>query len=1047
MEVKEQSNTSGDIIFNNDEYCELEDEEIHPPQEEPLLDINLPSKKDDLQSLVEEEKHNDIIYDEDNIIYDPKVRKLNEIDISNKQEIIDILMDESLITKKPIINEESIKEKNKNKYPHIRSSLTRTVTEEAEHLDKKPTYAKFGYQINSKKGNPEFIKDINTAARLLKNDIIKENKDVAQLLFNDINKSMDNKRLTGKQIGEKIKATLENKKKHLEEIEAKVHEEQKFQETFAPVINRRKKDEGRRDLNTFLKSMDEFQKKKDDKNKLNLLTKETEIRKLNIGKPQVDKNSEKLFKRKSMNEPAFKRLYDKRVNNMQKMKEAEEKKLLLEKEEEKKRKEKEYELKKNNPYKHIKSKINLHKKTQSQTDLLKEDYTNNPRHSSVGKKVRKVKSAININKYKDNSFIKTKTNLELKDIESNKILYNKFIINFEKAFNSLKNEINDSENNLQELDLYQYHKLLYNLNIVTYQPEKLENKENNILKKDKKEKNGVQIEENKLVNDSFNILKLKRKKVKLKNVKNFLICALGLQNYNLYRMFMDSHEHEIKKLFPLSKYKKEEIPELIIIKQNEELLSKISKKINNNNKYFQISKNREMFFTSEKASNIKLDFSTFGVNYRKKKQRVKEEKLIYLIQKNFTFKPDIGEKSNELYQKYKDRVHTNYNETNASNSKSNSIFQKTATNYLDRVLLLEQKKEAECQKKREEIEQKEKQECTFRPKISPYNLTKREKRDEYNLKYNTDISEDKKTNIITKKNSKKNKNIFIELYENGLEKIKSKKDKSKEQVELEEQKSEFTFQPKIENLDPKSIPKTNFNNDIYNEKEYQFLYERLKHGRLERLVDMNKNNRCGLNDELKKYVKDKKEYNYIQNEQYFNPDDPFFYNSMEIKYITNSINQFEQENNRKSGNKEKKNHQKSKKEENNLEINKANNKKNINSIKKNNNKKAFENLIIEKKNEIEESNKTGNNFEKRTKDDIPLLIIDVNIKDGFKKKIYVYEGDTPELLAENFAKENNLEIETKNKLQSLIRNHMIRLLSRIDEENQISSTTPNKKNK
>ena len=42
------------------------------------------------------------------------LNKLNEIDISNKQEIIDILMDESLITKKPIINEESIK-KQKNK--------------------------------------------------------------------------------------------------------------------------------------------------------------------------------------------------------------------------------------------------------------------------------------------------------------------------------------------------------------------------------------------------------------------------------------------------------------------------------------------------------------------------------------------------------------------------------------------------------------------------------------------------------------------------------------------------------------------------------------------------------------------------------------------------------------------------------------------------------------------------------------------------------------------------------------------------------------------
>ena len=61
-----------------------------------------------------------------------------------------------------------------------------------------------------------------------------------------------------------------------------------------------------------------------------------------------------------------------------------------------------------------------------------------------------------------------------------------------------------------------------------------------------------------------------------------------------------------------------------------------------------------------------------------------------------------------------------------------------------------------------------------------------------------------------------------------------------------------------------------------------------------------------------------------------------------------------------------------------------------------------------------------------------MLILDKESK----KKIYVYEGDTPEGLANKFAEEHNLEPETKEKLQNLIHNHMVRLLTRIDEENQ-----------
>ena len=114
-----------------------------------------------------------------------------------------------------------------------------------------------------------------------------------------------------------------------------------------------------------------------------------------------------------------------------------------------------------------------------------------------------------------------------------------------------------------------------------------------------------------------------------------------------------------------------------------------------------------------------------------------------------------------------------------------------------------------------------------------------------------------------------------------------------------------------------------------------------------------------------------------------------------------------------------------KKKEKNIELNKK--------IENNNelNKKIEKNIQLDKK--IEKSDEINK------KEEIPLLIIDVNIGQGIKKKIYVYEGDTAENLAENFASEYNLEPDIKNRLESLIHNHMQRLL-RIDEEENLPST-------
>ncbi len=126
--------------------------------------------------------------------------------------------------------------------------------------------------------------------------------------------------------------------------------------------------------------------------------------------------------------------------------------------------------------------------------------------------------------------------------------------------------------------------------------------------------------------------------------------------------------------------------------------------------------------------------------------------------------------------------------------------------------------------------------------------------------------------------------------------------------------------------------------------------------------------------------------------------------------------------------------------ENNKEA-KIMDKKEKNTVNKSNN-------IENQDNNQGEENKSENEGDPEKRDEIPLLIIDVNIRQGVKKKIFVYEGDTPEELAEKFAKEHNLEVETKNKLQSLINSHMLRLLTRIDEENQsISEKSQNAHNK
>ena len=128
---------------------------------------------------------------------------------------------------------------------------------------------------------------------------------------------------------------------------------------------------------------------------------------------------------------------------------------------------------------------------------------------------------------------------------------------------------------------------------------------------------------------------------------------------------------------------------------------------------------------------------------------------------------------------------------------------------------------------------------------------------------------DNNINYCSETTRKKQKkfNRFDELYQMGKEKQRLKRNRSKETIEIQEHNNEYTFHPNIYHLTEK-IPETKFTNDIYNEKEYICLYERLKRGRLERKVRESNKERFELSNKLKQFIKDNKEFNFLQNDKY-----------------------------------------------------------------------------------------------------------------------------------------------------------------------------------
>ena len=129
--------------------------------------------------------------EEDNGITDPNVKKLMKIDLNDKEGIIDLLMKDNLVKKSEIKIDKIIKKQNMAKYDHVEPKVGKS-----EIGNMKTTYGRKGFQIEQEEGNPEFIRDINIAATVVKDQIEKENNDVAKILFDEKSGKKATKRIT-----------------------------------------------------------------------------------------------------------------------------------------------------------------------------------------------------------------------------------------------------------------------------------------------------------------------------------------------------------------------------------------------------------------------------------------------------------------------------------------------------------------------------------------------------------------------------------------------------------------------------------------------------------------------------------------------------------------------------------------------------------------------------------------------------------------------------------------------------------------------------------
>jgi hypothetical protein len=663
----------------------------------------------------------------------------------------------------------------------------------------------------------------------LSNDALSQ--EVYDLLINDknlIETELKKYSLTKKtDIASKIKTYLDIRNQKLKKLEQQANDEFNKHCTFTPTVNTVSSStstnisqiaQKKRNLTEFLQDQENYQKKvKDKMNAIKSNQDKQAIKELKL-QPQICVASKKIAKEKNKsNEEVYKRLYKQHTKDNNKQQANQSNSSI------------------NNTKKHI---------------VNKEKFDNLYNDAKLREQKIKEKENIEYKKLQQSQIYKP-------NINSNKYLFKKFKSQFKEQIEHILN----TSNNVDKFTHEQIKTLFINLNFIS-------NPNNNNTNAYGVRTQTQLDKEKQILNEIFSILKDDNTNlVKIDHVFIFCLSILNLLEYYIVTNYQentnsssnnntdtstksDSHKH--------TNYNTNETNSSKIIDDEETQLSTSQRTLNSVKSNNQMNtKETNLHNNNELVHKINTDLLNRIVVHRKyggfdchgnyiisisqSKQLFKDYTQLYQNYNSFPRKEltQINTINQSNYRQSRVSTHNNntpcnnhnhtHNQqhctytcmsagnkkTSHSKSKSNAHNAIKAMNHIEQLYQESMKKKIQQEKEIEKHNQLKLNEelklCTFKPKINPSSHYK-------------PITSDTDNSISTEQRIEM-------LYKKGTEALLNKKDKTRNEIEIEKYHSECTFKPDIHDVNYDIFDK---NKSIYQDDDLMKFHKRLKNGRDEK---------------------------------------------------------------------------------------------------------------------------------------------------------------------------------------------------------------------
>lgn len=706
-----------------------------------------------------------------------------------------------------------------------------------KNTDTRPNFNQ-GYE-----NNPELVTNFESAKLMLfKNNQNSEDELFKLLIPKKERENIDNKikALNPTQINEKVKKFYDDKKEKIEKIQMTAEEKQIKECTFKPELISEKSSQQieKRTFEEFIKSQENHLKQTDNNNKLAAEDKEKKLKLTSTYTPNIDSNSIQMVQElRAKNEENEKvaglRLYKKRNAKQQKILHIDAETNHLESINKvdvlgNKMKTSEYEQKLVSTMKTKKTK----KADMENTKYIKEKLYTKGMEDKL-----KVKEEL-FNKAMESEVHYIEPIVSQMQLNNSKIYYNKFITKYEEC-------IGGSVHESKYFDKAKVVEILEKLGMILFKsdevkkvflassPKKAENNENvdNVEAKINRDNKFEMELVNKLITEL--VLNIKEEENIQENPQGednnqdqqesvdgetilnndffyFISTLCGLRNYHLIKV----NSKDTPNL------KAEKADTLL-----QEIESEQEKLIKDKKEFTSRSNDGRLIITNAQANKIKIEFASLYLNMSV--NNALASKNIHIQEHNTTiynFKPEINQYSKEIYTNYLSKLNENENNPTLG-ERDNSHNDKMA--YIERLIMRKKKKDAENEQIKLNLQEKEMNNCTFKPELKATSGFYK--------------SLNKEESIETSKGKR-----YEHLYQVGTQKRRERKNLEKNEIEYSKFEKDCTFNPDLKKPDQEQ----GYEHDIYNDKSYMLLYDRLKKGHIERTLKNLIHERGGIPKEL-----------------------------------------------------------------------------------------------------------------------------------------------------------------------------------------------------